>query len=237
MVYSTIKLLKKDMDFSKTKAIFFDFDGVIVESLQLKLGAFETLFAPYGEEVVQRVKTHTLLHGGISRKEKIPFYFKEYIGQPLTESESAQYCEEYSTLVKDAVIKTPLVTGVEEFLFTYMKEITLAVITGTPQEEIDYIISNLSIKKYFSNVCGSPEHKDSIINRLLASYNLKAEEALMIGDSITDYDAAVKTGVPFLLRYTEESAEHFAKITVPQFRDFRELLASQEPDTKRAATL
>ena len=35
----------------------------------------------------------------------------------------------------------------------------------------------------------------------------------MIGDSMTDHDAAVENQVPFLLRENEENREHFAFLT------------------------
>jgi phosphoglycolate phosphatase-like HAD superfamily hydrolase len=59
----------------------------------------------------------------------------------------------------------------------------------------------------------------------------------MIGDSMTDYEAAQATGVPFLLRYTEESKEHFAEINVPEFSSFLELLPSRVSHSVEGAIL
>jgi|TARA_Y100000310_G_C20511448_1_gene729077 beta-phosphoglucomutase-like phosphatase (HAD superfamily) len=38
--------------FNKAKVIFWDFDGVIKDSVNVKTRAFEKLFLPFGENVV-----------------------------------------------------------------------------------------------------------------------------------------------------------------------------------------
>ena len=48
-------------------AIIFDFDGVLVESVDVKTRAFCDMYSKYGEEIVEKVKEYHLSHGGISR--------------------------------------------------------------------------------------------------------------------------------------------------------------------------
>ena len=45
--------------------IFFDFDGVLVESVEIKNHAFRTLYAEHGEDVVQKVLVHHTENGGL----------------------------------------------------------------------------------------------------------------------------------------------------------------------------
>ena len=52
------------------KAIIFDFDGVIAESVNVKTEAFASLYEPYGKDVVNKVEQHHLANGGVSRFEK-----------------------------------------------------------------------------------------------------------------------------------------------------------------------
>ena len=52
------------------KAIIFDFDGVICESVNVKTIAFKKLFADYPEHQDRIVEYH-LVNGGISRYEKL----------------------------------------------------------------------------------------------------------------------------------------------------------------------
>ena len=60
----------------KYDLIFWDFDGVIKESVSVKTDAYLELFRPYGSDVCKQVKNHHLANGGMSRFDKIPLYLK-----------------------------------------------------------------------------------------------------------------------------------------------------------------
>ena len=53
------------------KTIFFDFDGVLAESVQVKSQAYYDLYLPYGEETAGKVLQHHIDNGGVSRYEKL----------------------------------------------------------------------------------------------------------------------------------------------------------------------
>ena len=81
------------------KLIFWDFDGVIKDSVPLKTEAFDQLFCEYGEEVRKYVREYHLLHGGVSRQIKIPHYFRTLLNQELSEEETLKYCQRYADSV------------------------------------------------------------------------------------------------------------------------------------------
>ena len=56
------------------KYIFWDFDGVIKESVNIKNEAFKKLFADQSKSIIKRISYHHLANGGMSRFEKIPIY-------------------------------------------------------------------------------------------------------------------------------------------------------------------
>ena len=59
------------------EVFFFDFDGVIVDSLDIKSQAFGELFKDYGEDVVKKVMDYHLNEGwAMSRYEKFKYYYK-----------------------------------------------------------------------------------------------------------------------------------------------------------------
>ena len=58
------------------KIIFWDFDGVIKESVSVKTDAFGKLFSNFGSKVSQKVVSHHINNGGMSRFDKIPIYLK-----------------------------------------------------------------------------------------------------------------------------------------------------------------
>ena len=60
----------------KSSVIFWDFDGVIKESVDIKGKAFQKLFEVYGTEVMEMVRIHHENNGGMSRFDKFPVYLK-----------------------------------------------------------------------------------------------------------------------------------------------------------------
>ena len=63
-------------DIVKSDTYFFDFDGVIVDSIAIKEKAFVSLFENYGSEIQKKVAAHHLNNGGITRLDKIKYYFQ-----------------------------------------------------------------------------------------------------------------------------------------------------------------
>ena len=60
----------------KYSHLFFDCDGVILNSNKIKTDAFYKLALNFGELQAQKLVNHHLENGGISRYEKIKFFQK-----------------------------------------------------------------------------------------------------------------------------------------------------------------
>jgi len=181
------------------RALFFDFDGVIVDSIQTKTEAFRLLFKNYPDEVVRKVLDYHRQHGGISRVDKIALAHRDYIGSPLSKADLKVWSECYSELVVEKVIEVPWIKGAIEFLDSNRdRAVHVFVISGTPEPELKYIIDKRGIADYFLESLGSPTRKPVHIRRLLEQYKLHPDECVFIGDALTDYDAAKETDLHFL---------------------------------------
>ncbi len=185
----------------KLQALFFDFDGVIVDSCTIKENAFLKIFAGFSSEIIDRILEYHRLHGGISRVEKIRWAHAELIKKPLSEKDLDLWANHYSSLVVDAVVKAPYIAGAREFLeYCRVKknELPLFVVSGTPQPELQEIVTRRGLDKYFTRILGSPVGKPEHIDNLLKQYRLSPGRCLFIGDAITDYNAALATGLHFI---------------------------------------
>lgn len=182
----------------KYKAIIFDFDGVIVDSVNIKTKAFAQIYSPFGQEVVQKVISHHELHGGISRFEKIAHYHKTFLNTELNEIELNNLAQEFSSLVVRKVINASYITGAKNFLEAFANHMSFFVATGTPQNEIEQITFNRQLTKYFNGIFGSPESKVSIISRILTMQDFSPSEVLFVGDALTDYNAAIEMKLDFV---------------------------------------
>jgi phosphoglycolate phosphatase-like HAD superfamily hydrolase len=77
------------------------------------------------------------------------------------------------------------------------------LITATPKKEIDEILDELKISFYFKEVFGAPSSKIEAIQIVLDSLKIKSKNAIMIGDSLSDYNAAIICDIEFVLRKTQ----------------------------------
>ena len=201
------------------KVIFWDFDGVIKDSVGVKSDAFESLFLPFGESVSKKVRQHHEEYGGMSRFDKIPIYLA-WAGQASTQRIVAQYADKFSQLVKQKVIDSVWVDGIKEYLQEYYHKQRFFLVTATPQLEIEYILDQLKIKLYFQKVIGSPINKIKAVESLLQEYDIDPIQAIMVGDSISDYDAAESNHVAFVLRRTSLNEALQQKLNCKMVKNF-----------------
>ncbi|WP_281201832.1 HAD family hydrolase [Magnetovibrio blakemorei] len=180
--------------------MFFDFDGVLVESADIKTDAFRVLYGQFGQDVVARCVAHHSYHAGISRVRKIQHYHSTFLHQSLSPKELDAWVGRYSDLVEAQVVAAPAVLGVEAFLHSASAQLPLFVISGTPQEELKRIVTARGWDGFFSEVHGSPRLKTDIIDDIAGRTNLDLSRVLFVGDAMTDFDAAKERGVAFLGR-------------------------------------
>lgn len=204
------------------KAVFFDFDGVIAESFDVKTKAFARLFEAYGPQVVEQVVAHHLSHGGVSRFAKILHYHEHFVGKPIDEKELDVWCDRFSALVLDAVVAAPLVPGALELLEQCSVKYDCFIVTGTPQEEMEEIAARKGLAKYFKEIHGSPRTKPEIVRQIMARHQLRPEEAVFVGDAMADYDAAKDSALYFIGRVPSGHPNIFPVGTtiVPDFTAF-----------------
>lgn len=186
---------------SSVELVFWDFDGVIKDSVDVKTAAFEELFLPYGIDVAARVRAHHEAHGGVSRFQKMPLYLG-WAGISATPAIVDDHCRRFSGLVLQRVIDAPWVPGVREYLSAHHGSQRFVLVTATPQAEIEHIVDKLGIAGLFGQVFGAPTKKAEAIAQVLAATGTEPRSALMVGDADTDLAAAVANGVGFLLRRT-----------------------------------
>jgi HAD superfamily hydrolase (TIGR01549 family) len=192
------------------QAVFFDFDGVILDTVDVKTDAFASMFHKYGPEVEQAVVDYHLAHGGVSRFEKFKYYYSELLKKPIVDEELNQLGRQFNKLVLEKVLAAPFIPGALETLKELQeKGVPSFVVSGTPDDEIKFIVQRRKLSDYFIEVHGSPRTKSEIVGELLQRYGYAAEGCLFIGDAMTDYEAAQKMGVHFLGIISEDSDSPF----------------------------
>lgn len=207
----------------KIKNIFFDFDGVIAESVNAKTEAFREMYIEHGSEIADKVVDFHINNGGVSRFEKFKYWEKEFFNRDISEEEVQRLANKFSSLVLMKVIDSDEVVGVGAFLKKYSGHLNFWIITGTPTTEIKVITEKRKITDYFVGIHGSPEKKKYWTEHLIEKFDLDREETLFLGDATTDYEAAKHSNLHFALRDNEENSELFKEYEGMRFGDFNEL--------------
>lgn len=196
------------------EAIFFDFDGVLAESSDIKTRAFSEMYKEHGSEVLARAVAHHRAHGGVSRIKKIRYCHREFLGTPVEGDELAALGERFSKLVVEAVVVAAWVRGARTLLDAQRGRRPMFIVSGTPEPELRDIVARRGMSDYFAAVRGSPPGKIAVINELLEAHGLAAERVLFIGDAMTDHDAAKATGVRFIGRVAPAEENPFPPTTI-----------------------
>ncbi|MFQ5787435.1 MAG: HAD family hydrolase [Thermodesulfobacteriota bacterium] len=204
------------------KVIFFDFDGVIVESVDIKTNAFAELFEQEGGDIVKKVVDYHLKNTGVSRYEKFRYIYEEILNSPLTENEFKILCDKFANLVVESVIKAPYVKGIKEFLENYSARYKCFVVSATPQKEIEEIIQKRNISHFLKAVYGAPTKKSDAVKEVRMQENIDSHDAVYIGDALSDYEAATSNAVKFIAR-THNNESIFEAIDCIKLNDLSNL--------------
>jgi len=180
------------------KNILWDFDGVILDSMKVRDWGFEEIFKKFSDEEVEKLLKYHRKNGGLSRYVKIRYFFEEIKKEIIDESTVLKYASNFSKLMKEKLVEEEnLIKDSVRFIKNNYKAYNFHIVSGSDQEELRFLNSELGIDKYFISIHGSPTPKKQLVSDLMLSSDYKKEETCLIGDSINDYDAAINNGIKF----------------------------------------
>ncbi|GFH62266.1 MAG: uncharacterized phosphatase [Candidatus Desulfovibrio kirbyi] len=179
------------------RCIAFDCDGVLLDSVPIKTNAFARLAEPYGKEATDRFVMYHTVHGGVSRYKKFEWFFSEIVGRGITPEESREWGERFARYVLNEVRCCALVPGVREVLDKWRGKVPLYVCSGAPQAELHFVLRERGLAEYFVDIFGSPPAKHRVLAELVQKAGVLPEQTLMVGDALTDFNAALAVGTRF----------------------------------------
>lgn len=179
-------------------AVFFDFDGVLVDSVEVKTEAFAALYRRYGPDVEAEVVAYHRKHGGVTRNDKITHYQRTLVHEPDDPATVARLADEFGALVKQAVIAAPEIPGARASVEALAEVAPLYIVSATPHDELADIVAARGLTHFFRAIVGAPTTKAEAIGRTIGAEGYRPAHCVMIGDATADLDAARACGVPFI---------------------------------------
>ena len=177
--------------------VCLDFDGVIMDSMALKLESYCHAFAGMGfaREAIRKVQLEL---AGLSRVKTVPLMYLELSGKEMPGALAAEALARFGEHDEASRERMQLKAGALDFLAAARaRGIPMAIVTGTPQEVIERTVDRFSLRAYFDRVCGSPPAKPEHLSRLAEEFGFAPAACLYVGDAIKDQEAAVAAGMPF----------------------------------------
>ena len=195
--------------------ILWDFDGVLMQSNEVRDRGFEIVLKSYTDHQVSQLMDFHRKNGGLSRYVKFRYFFEEILKKEITENEILELANSFSIIMKDLLVDSKLlITETIEFIRKNYTKYKMHIVSGSDGNELRYLCKELGIDHYFLSIHGSPTPKKELIRQLLLNQNYLKKECVMIGDSINDWDAAHENGIDFLA-YNNKNLS--IKNTIPNF--------------------
>lgn len=203
------------------RACALDFDGVVLESVGVKLAAFERLFAaePRAAEIARYFRENN----GLDRYTKFRRIWTEFLGRAYSDAVEADLDARFNALALDAVLNCPFVPGAEDFLRA--TALPLYVVSAMPLRDLKLIVERRGLSPRFAGLYGSPGRKADQLREILARETIAPPELIFVGDSPKDLAAARDAGTAFIGR---RNSEDFGVVEALILDDLRALPAELE---------
>lgn len=184
------------MNLTQYQTLVFDCDGVILNSNKVKTEAFFKAALPYGEAAAHKLVDYHVSRGGISRYKKFEWFVQQVVAGK-SGPDLPQLLAAYANEVRHGLLTCEIAPGLAE-LRANTQHCNWLIVSGGDQQELREVFAERGLDHFFDGgIFGSPDSKESILDRELATENIK-QPALFLGDSKYDYRAAQTAGLDFI---------------------------------------
>lgn len=183
----------------RIKTIFWDFDGVILESKFVRINGFKEALKDYPENAVKELLLYHDENGGKSRYDKFNYFFARILAKDHYDSDMSKALTLFNEYqLENLVNQDFIIKEIINFITEYQGVYSHVIISASDEQELRLICNKLNISHLFNGIFGSPIDKTSNIELRLKEFALDRSEVLYIGDTMNDYKAAVKNDIAFL---------------------------------------
>ena len=189
---------------------FLDCDGVIFDTNALKDRAMYEAAAGFPEEARQALVARHRAFGGVSRYDKLRWFFRELC--PVEDEEAALA----AALARFHAVSERGYDAVEPraeaLAFTERMggAGSVYVVSGSDEAELRRVFERRGLRGRFADVLGSPRDKRTHMTEVLGARGVPPDRAVLVGDGRGDFEAARALGVAFVFLAEMSSWEQAA---------------------------
>lgn len=184
--------------------IVFDFDGTLVRSAEIKRQVFFDVFPECCAAAVQAVLERD---PDGSRHRVIPEMIAEAqrLGFDAGGLRAAELIEAYGARASTAVADADEMPGAGVILERAGLFASVYIASVTPHEALQRLLERRGWHRLVKEAFGFPNGKNDVVAMLLARHGIEASRLLVVGNGVSDREAAERNGCAFHPVANEES--------------------------------
>ena len=209
---------------NKIKNILWDFDGVILDSMEIRDYGFSKIFEYYPKNLVEEFLKYHRLNGGLSRFHKIRYFYENILNEEISEDKIKAFTNKFTIIMKEELAnKKYLIQESLKFIKLNHRNYNFHIVSGSENHELNFLCHKLDITEYFISINGSPTPKNDLVKNLLDKEQYKTNETILIGDSVNDYEAAKSNQIEFF-GYNNKKLIKLADNYIETFRNMESMI-------------
>ena len=185
------------------KAVIFDLDGTLIDSLPDVIESLNTVLERAGRRRITKNEARAMIGGGAEPLIQQAF---SLTGNEVNPAEVKRFVEEFlQEYSENPATKTRLFEDVRYVLKKFIDDgLKLGICTNKPHAMAHRVMNELNLTKYFDSCVGKgllpfskpdQRHYEHVVNEIGVSKG----ETTYVGDSETDVQTARNAGVPVVL--------------------------------------
>lgn len=203
------------------ETILWDFDGVILDSMRIKGDGFVELLQEYDVSgaTINKLEEYHYSHGGVSRFDKIRYFFEELLEENISEKKVEKLANQFGEIMEKKLYdESNLIGETVDFLNNNYQKYSFHIVSGAENTELNLLCRYFNLSPLFISINGSPIRKNTLVENIINKYSYDQDKTILIGDSITDYEAAKANGIKFY-GYNNNNLEVYGNY-IETFTDF-----------------
>ena len=210
----------------KKKLFVFDFDGVVLDSVDVKGEVFYQIYESYGKGVASAAKLYHLKNGGVPRNKKFEHLHSKLLNYQLCDEELSLLSRQFSRLAFQKLECADEIPGIRMFLDYLKSDTKLCTInSAAPADDLAQILTRRNLIEYFGGIFGSEESKIENLRVMQKKFDFLPGDIIFFGDTKNDKDAAEAVGIDFIsVRSNDLGCSLGGNSHKTSLHDFRELL-------------
>jgi len=184
----------------RIKAIVFDWDGTVVNTMQIKICNASNIFSEQYDVDSESIAESYRKYSGIPRRDLFDLIARENIGRGLSKFEFNRLSSEFTSRNVESYKTNKVFDNNKRKVLVRIKEhgFMMFVSSSANKDEIEKLAMLLDLEKYFKEMLGSTgDFRKGIahINYIKKKYGIKATQIMFVGDERADMRLAGRLGV------------------------------------------